>query len=440
MARNRVVAAGRRTGKSTCGGHELVGEAFRAYYERQHLEDAGKRAEYWIVGPEYVDSEKEFRVFYNDCNRLKLPFDRPGTYYDQRSGDMTVSLWNGRFLVHAKSSKHPERLVGEGLYGVIMAEAAKTKESTWTKYVRPTLADFRGWSLWNSTPEGKNWFYEMWQQGNDPAFPEWWSLQAPSWMNSVIFPGGRQDPEILSMEHELSTEMFNQEVGASFSEYAGRVFSNWDEEKHVTDIMYRPDWPTFIATDYGWTNPNVALFIQVDPFDRVYVLAEYYRRHRSPDEFAADLLNEYGALCRAATRLYPDPEDPGASHVLSERLRVSQGPDTGGELKVRLELIRRWLKDENAHLDHGHPDRRPRILVDRSCTMLIKEMDAYRYPNTRTEQQNEAENPLKKDDHTPEALGRFFRGHFGAVSAGARPKQARAHTSRTRTPQRIRRR
>lgn len=438
--RHRVNAAGRRIGKSTCGGHELVGEAFRAYYERKKLEDLGKRAEYWIVGPTYTDSEKEFRVFYNDCNKLKLPFDRPGTYYDQRSGDMTISLWGGKFLLHAKSSQYPERLVGEGLYGVIMAEAAKMRESVWTKFVRPTLADYRGWSLWNSTPEGKNWFYEMWQRGADPKFPDWWSIKAPSWLNRFIYPQGRQSQEILDLENELSEEMFKQEIGAEFSAYAGRVFAAWDEEKHVTDILYRTDWPLYIATDFGWTNPNVALFIQVDPFDRVYVIAEYYRRHRSPEEFASDLLNEYATLCSRATRLFPDPEDPAAAYTLSNKLGVTVAGSTGGELKTRLELIRRWLKDENAHLPDDNPERRPRLLVDRSCTMLIKEMDAYRYPEKKSDINGETENPMKKDDHAPEALGRFFAGHYGAEAAGGRPRQAKARTSRTRAPARTRRR
>lgn len=439
--RHRVASAGRRIGKSTCGGHELVPEAFRAYYNRAQLEEAGHRAEYWIVGPTYTDAEKEFRVFYNDAVRLKLPFDKPGTYYDSRSGDMQISLWKGKFLLMAKSSQYPERLVGEGLHGVIMAEAAKMKESTWTKYVRPTLADFKAWSLWNSTPEGKNWFYTMYQQGQSPSFPDWWSIRAPSWHNPHVYPGGRNDPEILALERELGYEEFRQEIGAEFSVYKGRVFASWDEEKHVTDLLYRPDWPLYIATDYGWTNPNVALFIQVDPFDRVYVIAEYYRQHRSPDEFAADLANEYGALCRSATRLYGDPEDPAATYTLSEKLQLTSSGGTGGELKVRLELIRRWLKDENDHLEVGHPERRPKLLVDRSCTELMREMDAYRYPDKKGQIiTNEPENPMKKDDHAPEALGRFFAGHFGAEAAGGRPKVARARTSRGRTPQGTRRR
>jgi hypothetical protein len=39
-------------------------------------------------------------------------------------------------------------------------------------------------------------------------------------------------------------------------------------------------------------------------------------------------------------------------------------------------------------------------------------MGEYRYPENKSETKNEPEAPLKKDDHTPEALGRFMIGHF----------------------------
>lgn len=455
--RNRVVAAGRRTGKSTGGGHELVPCAFQAYYNRRMLEDLGKRQEYWIAGPNYSDSEKEFRVFWNDCKKLGIPFDRPGTYNDARSGSMQISLWGGKFLVQAMSAAHPESLVGEGLFGVIMAEAAKMKESTWSKFIRPTLADFKGWSLFNSTPEGKNWFYDLWKKGKDPNEVDWWSMRAPSWMNSRVFPMGATpeglkmlmdtyekglpitpelrlmsgvDPEIISMWTDLGQEMFNQEVAALFSEYVGRVFKDWDEEVHVTDLAYNSRWPLYIATDYGWTNPNVALFLQVDPFDNVYVIGEYYERGRTDDEFAEDLLNHVrlGPLCAKATNLYGDPEDPGATTVLARKLKLRPQTGTGGQRNIRINLIRKWLKVPNLHLPFGHPDRLPKLLVDRSCTNLVREMDAYRYPQNKSEIKGNAEDPMKKDDHTPEALGRFFAGKYGhTIKRGGRPRQTTAH-------------
>lgn len=431
-----VVAAGRRTGKSTAGGHGLLPEVYKAYFNRYQLEELDQRQEYWLVGPQYTDSEKEFRRFYNACRRLKMPFDKPGTYYDQRGGDMTVSLWGGRFLVKAQSARYPEHLVGEGLHGVIMCEAAKMKKLIWEKYIRPTLADFRAGAKFLSTPEGRNWFYELWQIGQHGTDPEWSSHRFPSWANDVLFPGGEDDPEILSLIAGMSDEMAGQEIRAIFGAYVGRVFKDWDEEWHVRPVPYRREWPLYLATDYGWTNPNVGLFIQVDPFDRVQVISEYYQSHRSPEEFSADLIagnqrTEHAGLIQKATHLYPDPADPGASHTLAEKCRLRVMGNTGGEIKTRLELIRKWLKDENPHLDILHPDRRPKIFIDPSCKYTIRQMESYRYPQTAGEAAvTQSENPLKDDDHCPEALGRFFAGHFGEGAVRGASKVGRGRYRR----------
>lgn len=451
-ARHRVNAAGRRFGKSNVGGHELTVCAFEARVRKNLLEELGIRQEYWIVGPNYTDAEKEFRVLYNDLKRLKMPFDRPGTYNDPRSGNMSISLWDGRFMVSAKSAAHPESLVGEGLHGVVMAEAAKMKGSVWSKFIRPTLADFQGWSLWNSTPEGKNHFYEMWEMGQRADRPEWQSWRSPSWLNNYVFrkgvtekqlemlkhPEGGSglaiasgiDPEIAAMFDELGAIMFGQEVECSFSEYAGLVYSDFDEEVHVKDIRYDPALPLYVATDYGYTNPNVALFIQVDVWDNVYIIGEYYQSLRTEEEFADDVLNDpkLGAMARVATELFPDPADPGASKVLSNKWKVRVRGGTGGLLKDRINLIRKHLKVQNTHLPHGHVDRQPRLFVDRSCVMFRDEFMKYRYPENKSEIHGNPENPLKKDDHTPETLSRFFAGYYGGGGTGrTRVRRASVH-------------
>jgi hypothetical protein len=432
-----VAACGRRTGKSTAGGHELLPEAFKAYLNRSQLEDQGVRSEFWIVGPEYSDSEKEFRTFYNQAKRLQLPFDRPGTYYNARGGDMQVSLWGGKFLVQAMSAKYPDHLAGEGLRGVIMAEAAKMKERIWTQFIAPTLLDFNGWAKFNSTPEGKNWFYRYFMKG--VAGDEGWaSLRAPSWMNTAIFPEGYNSPGIQQLLRDLPSEMFNQEIAAKFSEYVGAVFKDWDDEWHVRRMNYDPNRPVYVATDYGWTNPTVLLFIQVDVWDRVHILSEYYHTHKSTDDIISDLRKgvydqRHPQLVAAARQLFPDPEDPKTSAALAEAFRWRIQGNTGGELKIRLNLMRKWLKDENDHLPHSHEDRRPRTTVDPSCVNFIREAAAYRYPETTKEAGSVLpEHPLDKDNHCPEAWGRFMRGHFGDEALGGAPTLHKAKVTRRR--------
>ena len=458
--RNRLVSAGRRFGKSEVGGHKLVQEAINTRLVRKMLDDLDKRREFWIVGPSYTESEKEFRVMWNRLSRLGLRdhFDKPGSYNNPQIGQMNLSLWGGRFIVSAMSEKHPDSLVGEGVSGVVLAEAAKLKQLTWTKRVRPTLADYRGWSLFISSPEGKNWFYDLWKRGQDPGRPDWWSMRAPSWLNPHVYPGGASDdailllrraianrtalteiyarhgigddvpieigpalfdalgidPEIGELAADLTPETFAQEIGADFTEFTGRVFKGFDEELHVGDFDYDPTWTTYACSDAGFTNPAVWLLLQIDPHgERIRVLDEVYEAGLRDEEFAA-LVAARGLAPADTRRIYPDPADPAFARTLSEKLKIPLGHNTGGELKTRLDLIRDWLKERNPHLPHGHPDRFPMLAFDRKCVHTINDFLNYRYPERKEDAKgNPPELPMKKDDHGPEALGRFFAGHFG---------------------------
>lgn len=440
-ARNRVASAGRRFGKSKLGGHELDLEAVATQAHLPWLEETGHRREFWIVGPNYSDSEKEFRVHYNSLKRMGFPFDKPGTYNNPHGGDMRISLYGGKYLVEAKSATHPESLVGEGLAGVVMAEAAKQKESTWSRFIRPTLADFQGWSIFTSTPEGKNWFYDLWNDGQDVTNPDWESWRFPSWMNPYVYELGATDnkirtlraaledggfdwrslvaklgidPEVASLVRDLNDATFDQEIGADFNTMAGRVFPDWDEEVHVADFQFNPAWETYAAVDYGFTNPFVWLLIQIDPFGGVWIVNEFYERGMTIDEIGWELKARTDLVPPGIRCFYPDPASPGDTAALERHLRVRSEGGTGGELETRLRFIRAALKVRNRHLPWGDPERKPMLHVNRRCKHMIDEMGKYKYPAKRKDDSNDYEKPMKKDDHTPEAVGRFYAGHYGA--------------------------
>lgn len=466
-ARHRAVSAGRRFGKSEIGAAELDTEVMKTKMMLSQLEELKQRCEFWIVGPEYSDSEKEFRKHWDALKLWGIPFDKPGSYYDAHSGDMQLSLFGGKYMLLGKSARYPERLVGEGLSGVIMAEAAKLKESVWSKYIRPTLADFKGWSIHSSTPEGKNWFYENWMRGQDINNDDWASWRMPAWLNPYVYPQGASDaavktlraaldeggfdynnmvkrlkidPEIASMVRDLGEIEFNQEIGADFSDFVGRVFADFDEEVHVKDFQYDPSMPLYAACDYGFTNPFVWLLIQVDVFDNVFVLDEMYETGMTIDEIAVEL-DSRGLAPAHLKEFYPDPASPGDTLALEKHLRISANSNTGGELSTRLRYIRNGLKVRRTDLPWGHRDRQPKLFINRAkCPNTIREFGDYRYPDTnksKSRDKNEQENPLKKDDHTPEALGRFYYGHYGEpefkagsttqrkANMGATPKQRR---------------
>lgn len=447
--RNQVAAFGRRAGKSQTGGMKLVPEWFRAMVEMEELVAKGLRREYWIVGPTYSDAEKEFRVCWNALERLGIPLDHPGSYNNPEAGQMRIQSLGGRFIVHAKSAQYPQTLVGEGLSGVVCSEAAKLKPSVWIKYIRPTLADFGGWSFFGSTPEGRNWFYDLWEQGQDPDRPDWMSWRAPAWVNHYVYPDGVRmtlldsakrarrdgrlkewidrvehypndrdlppspvgiDPEVWSLFQDQSTEMFNQEIQALFNEFSGRVFKDFDEELHVTGQEFRPDWATYACSDYGFTNPFVWLLVQVDPHqERMHILDEYYEVGKTTGEAVAEIRGR-GLAPQSLREFFPDPAEPDRTREVSGLLQLKAGRNTGGLLEDRLEWIRRFLKP----LPSGSGE--PRLTVHRRCKNVIREFGVYKYPDaTKASERGKAapELPEKKDDHTPEALGRLMSGLFG---------------------------
>jgi hypothetical protein len=474
-ARFRLVAAGRRAGKSQIGGHLLHPEAFRALGQQRMLEDLSQRREFWIVGPEYSDGEKEFRVFYDGMKRLGFEFDKPGTYNNSEAGQMRVSCFDGRFIVDVKSAKYPTTLVGEGLSGVVFSEAAKLKPSVWTKFIRPTLADFLGWAYFGSTPEGKNWFYDLWMAGQDSDRPEWASWRFPSWENPYVYPGGADygmlqlamearskgkgqlalliktfemvstmlgispkgiHAEIWSMLLDMSNELFNQEIAALFTEFVGRVFKDFDEEIHCVDDTEHYGWDNYYCADYGFTNPFAWLKIQIDPHrERVHVVDEYYERGRTTGEACREI-RERG-LATPALGFYPDPAEPDRTREIADTLHIRPLSPGSLEIKDRLEWIRRFLKPRNENLTRDHPEWRPKLTINRNrCPNTIREMNDYRYPETAEQASAKGraapENPQKKDDHTPEALGRFFSGYFGHPYTGGTRQSSAAVRRRRR--------
>ena len=472
-ARHRVWCAGRRTGKSELGGHVLLPEAFATRSVSQEWTKKGKRREFWIVGDEYVTADKEFRVIWNLAKFLGIPFDR-GSHHSIDGKDQSVlSLWNNAFMVLTQSAKYPDNLVGEALCGVLMVEAAKAKPSIWMKYIRPMLNDYKGWSLHTSTPEGKNHFHDKYEFGQDPYNLEWASWRMPAWRNPYVYPENTRDDhvkymlqqiedhpgltaahlakvnnltidsEIIALADELTVQLFKQEVMADFTEFVGQVFKDYDETYHVGTLQYDPNWLTFAATDYGFTNPNVWLLIQVGPWGEINVLAEVYQPNLTAEQFADEIIKRRTRdgvpLNPPGLRtFYPDPADPMSSRTLSDKLKISAAGGTGGELAIRINLIRQSLRvgriDYAASaLNENNADVwRPRLMIDRSCTGLRSDMLAYRYPEKKEDAETSRDRfelPMKKDDHGPEALGRFMVGYYGAgaltASAGSRVRKAK---------------
>ena len=222
-ARFKVLAAGRRWGKTRLGVNECLDVAAQ-----------GGRA--WWVAPSYKTSEVGWR-----------PLRRIGAKVgaEIRKVERTINLPGGG-SVQVRSADDPTSLRGEGLDFVVLDENAFMKEEAWTESLRPALSDRQGKALFISTPKGHNWFWRLYQRGlTDDG--ETASFQFPTGNNPYIVP-----EEIEAAKRSLPERIFRQEYMAEFLEDAGGVFRRVMDAATAEEQLTPEDGHEYvIGVDWG---------------------------------------------------------------------------------------------------------------------------------------------------------------------------------------------
>ena len=131
---------------------------------------------------------------------------------------MDVTLVTGR-KIHIRSGENKDALRGLKLYFAVVDEAAFVPEEVFTKIIRPALADLKGEAVIISTPEGRNHFYEWFKLGKEGTNPEWKSWHLTTADNPTIPP-----EEIEEARKTLSSFVFKQEFEANFNNAGQEIF------------------------------------------------------------------------------------------------------------------------------------------------------------------------------------------------------------------------
>ncbi|HNV18277.1 MAG TPA: terminase large subunit [Rectinema sp.] len=396
LARFRMANCGRRFGKTTMAAKDIQPKLLQP----EKL--------FWIVGPTYDLAEKEFRVIWQDMIvKLRLG-ENPNVKknYNKRQGDMYIHFKDRNTVLEVKSAKDPDSLVGEAVDGLILSEAAKHTKETWDRYLRATLSDRRGFADFTTTPEGFNWYYDLWLLGKDQTLPEYESWQFPSYSNTHMY-SGKDDPEIKLMKRSMSSEAYTQEIEADFSSFVGKIFTEWDVNKHVKSHTYNPDWPNYMCFDWGFTNPLAAVEFQVSPNDEIFIWREHYQSYWTVDQHIQYLKSRdnprgYSIKCCFGDAASPENvEQINAKFAPCYALGEAKRSITEG-----IELMKTFMsRDPQVEIDEfGTPaENVPAYFVDPSCVNVIREHNNYKAPES-TKGLNVPEAGLKQDDHTIDAI------------------------------------
>ena len=219
--RFKVIAAGRRCGKSRLAATTLIIEALKC--------PAGSAVLY--VSPTMGQSRQIIWDLLLEIGREVIS----GSHVN----NLDITMINGA-RIYVRGADRPDTLRGVSLTYAVLDEVADIKPEAWEQVIRASLSDKKGRCMMIGTPKGRNWFYDMFNLGKEGSDPEWKSWHFTTQDNPLIDP-----TEIESAKKTLSSFAFKQEYLASFDNAGSDVF--------------KEDWIKYgVEPDYG------SYFIAID--------------------------------------------------------------------------------------------------------------------------------------------------------------------------------
>jgi predicted phage terminase large subunit-like protein len=198
--RFKVIAAGRRCGKSRLAATMLIIEGLRC--------PQGSAVLY--VSPTMGQSRQIVWDLLLDLGREVIQ--------TSNVNNLDITLINGA-RIYVRGADRPDTLRGVSLTFAVLDEVADIKPQAWEQVIRASLSDKKGKAIFIGTPKGRNWFYDLWNLGQEGDDKDWKSWHFTTKDNPLIDPD-----EIESAKKTLSSFAFKQEYLASFSNAGSDVF------------------------------------------------------------------------------------------------------------------------------------------------------------------------------------------------------------------------
>ena len=237
--RFKVVAAGRRFGKSRLAAWTLIIEALKS-----------KEKDVFYIAPTYQQARDILWGLLKEIGHEVITSAHENT--------SVLTLINGR-KIYLKGSDRPDTLRGVGLAYVVIDEYADMKPEVFEQIIRPALADVMGGALFIGTPKGRNHFYELYTYASTGKDKDWCGFHYTSYDNPLL-----QKSEIEAAKLSMSSFAFRQEFMASFEAASRDLFKeSWiqidEEEPKDGRFFMAVDLAGFINVDRESGNKNKKL-------------------------------------------------------------------------------------------------------------------------------------------------------------------------------------
>ncbi len=218
-----------------------------------------------IISPNYNLSSISFELQRSFIKHFELEVERDNLK------DRIIELSNGS-TVRMGSLSTVDSVVGRSYQLILFDEAALGSggEDAFNIQLRPTLDRAGSKAIFISTPRGMlNWFAKFWNRGFSDAFPEWCSLQADYTENPRM-----QEKDVAEARSVMSRGEFEQEYMASFTTFAGQIYSFSVNDK----IPYFgfEDAEVLAGCDPGYKDPTAFCVIAYSATEDCFHIVDEY--------------------------------------------------------------------------------------------------------------------------------------------------------------------
>lgn len=366
--RFRVLITGRRFGKTFLAVTELA--KFSRYPKKK----------VWYVAPTYRMAKDI--VWFELVDRMT----KHKWISKTNNSDLSIILRNGS-QISLRGADNENSLRGVGLDFLVMDEFADIKEHAWYEVLRPTLSDKNGSALFCGTPRGYgNWSYNLFSKEDD----NWASFQF------TTLEGGQVSAnEIEQAKADLDERTFQQEYMASFVNYAGQIYYNFDRKENVLE-EYKPDTNEIhIGMDFN-ISPMSAVITELKG-NNIYIYDEIVLYSSNTDEMVQEIRNRFQ---NKHIFIYPDPASKQRKTSAGGMTDLAILKNAGFNLRVRNAhpLIRDRINAVNTKLKNANGKRT--LFIAKNCKTMLKSIERQIY--------KEGTSVPDKDnnyDHMNDALG-----------------------------------
>lgn len=295
-----------------------------------------------------------------------------------RQDHIWMSIHQG--MIQFKTAEKPESIKGWDCDLVILDEASNCQDLTFTNALIATNVRSGRLKIGSNVPEphhlGYDWVTRLYDEWSNKPEAEVGAF--PAWANSVVYPGGRDDPKIKMMEDILPPDIFARRIGGDMRVLTGLVYSEFDPNKHIV--------PDITATKCCVSiDPAYSSIASIHFYDfngqRLIAFDEVYRSQLTDPDIVHIVANY---PIRPEFVVY-DSEDPNLGKLLEEA-GLSAIPADKGRSSVHegIMIVKTWF-------------HQGRIQVCRCCEKLIWELRRYAF-------HKRSETPIKAHDHACDDL------------------------------------